>query len=147
MLVFALRLFTIIIGALVGACAVAVATLLTPKAAPGWLVLLISVVSFVVGFWAGVRLISAGLPRLRHLPPRTEGPILPGQVWTYVPLNLRRGHRQDRFFVKVLRVENGAVWMSMIPGQQFQNVARPESEFRELYRLVPDVIAKPPATA
>jgi hypothetical protein len=80
-----------------------------------------------------------GLRRLRNLPPKTEGPILPGQVWTSVPFNLRWGQRQDRFFVKVLRVEDGAVWMSMVPGPEFQNVARPESEFRELYRLVPDL--------
>jgi len=90
-------------------------------------------------------LIPVGLSRLRHLPPKTEGPILPGQVWTYVPFNLRWGQRQDRFFVKVLRVENGTVWVSIAPGPQFQNVAKPEAEFRELYRLVPDVSAKPPA--
>jgi hypothetical protein len=141
MLVVLLRLFTVIIGALVGACAVAVATLLTPKATPDWLVLLITVTSFVIGFRGGARIIAAGLRRLRHLPPKTVGPILPGQVWTHVPFNLRWGQRQDRFLVKVLRVEDGAVWMSMIPGPQFQNVARPEPEFRELYRLVPDVIA------
>jgi hypothetical protein len=53
-------------------------------------------------------------------PPETEGPILPGQVWTYVPLNLRWGLRQDRYLVKVLRVEAGAVWLSLIPGPGFQ---------------------------
>jgi hypothetical protein len=144
MLVLLLRLFTIIVSTLVGACAVAVAMLLTPKGAPGWVVLLINVGSFVLGFRAGMRIISVGLRRLRHAPPETEGPILPGQVWTYVPFNLRWGQRQDRFFVKVLRVENGAVWLSMIPGPQFQNVASPESKFRKLYRLVPDLIAREP---
>jgi hypothetical protein len=43
-----------------------------------------------------------------------------------------------------LRVEDGAVWMSMVPGPEFQNVARPESEFRELYRLVPELTAQTP---
>jgi hypothetical protein len=73
-----LWLFIIIVGARVGACAVAVATLLTPEAAPGWLVLPVNVVSFVVGFRAGVRLISAGPHRVRHSAPKSEGPILPG---------------------------------------------------------------------
>lgn len=77
------------------------------------------------------------------LPPETVGPILPGQVWTYEPFNLRWGKRQGRYLVKIVRVEDGAVWFSLIPGPRFQNVARLEPEFRKLYRLVPDVIAVP----
>ena len=73
------------------------------------------------------------------LPPETVGPVLSGQVWTYVPFNLRLGRPQFRFFVTVLRVYDGRVWYSMIPGPRYQDVAVLEPEFRMLFRLVPDL--------
>jgi hypothetical protein len=80
------------------------------------------------------------------LPPETVGPIKVGQVWTYVPFNLRFGNRQDRYFVTVFRVENNLIWFSMIPGPRYQDVAVIESEFRKLFRLVPDINACPKPT-
>ena len=76
------------------------------------------------------------------IPPKTVGPILTGQVWTYVPFNLQWGMRQDRYLVQILRAEDGAVWYSPIPGPTFQNVARLESDVRKFYRPVPDIVAK-----
>lgn len=74
------------------------------------------------------------------LPPETVGPITAGQVWTYVPFNLRFGRRQTRYFVTVVLVGDGFVWYSMIPGPRYQDVAVGEPEFRQLFRLVPDLI-------
>jgi hypothetical protein len=86
------------------------------------------------------------LLRRGWLPPETEGPILPGQVWTNATLELGIFSRRDRYFVKILKVApidavGSAVWFSLIPGPRFQGVARPEADFRRAYRLVPDVIA------
>jgi hypothetical protein len=47
--------------------------------------------------------------------------------------------------VKIIRLENGAVFFGHIPGPTFQDVALMETEFRELYRLVPDIRAVPGA--
>jgi hypothetical protein len=84
--------------------------------------------------------IGAWVRRRGWLPPETVGPVVPGQVWTYVPFNLRFGRRQDRYFVTVFRVADGLVWYSMIPGPRYQDVAVLEAEFRQLFRLVPDLI-------
>jgi hypothetical protein len=74
------------------------------------------------------------------LPPESVEPIVPGQVWTYVPFNMRLGKRQSRYFVTVFRVEDGLVWYSMIPGPRYQDVAVREAEFRKLFRLIPDLV-------
>lgn len=67
--------------------------------------------------------------------------ILPGQIWAYVPSIFRLGSRQDSYFVEVLRVENGVVSCSLIPGPQFQTVAFSESQFRRRHRFMPGVVA------
>jgi hypothetical protein len=54
--------------------------------------------------------------------------------------------RQDRFLVKILRVEDGLVWYSQIPGPAFNNIAAREQKFRRFFRLVPDIVVRAPVT-
>ena len=79
------------------------------------------------------------------LPPETIGPIAAGQVWAMVRFKLGLMEPRNRCFVRILRLEKGVVWFSLIPGPTFQNVAMMEQKFRKLYRFVPDIVAAAPA--
>jgi hypothetical protein len=84
---------------------------------------------------------SSWLLRRGWLPPETEGPILPGQVWTNATLDLGWFWRRDRYFVTISGVESDVVSFSLVPGPRFQNAARLEADFRRIYRRVPEVVA------